>query len=104
MEHPTKGPTYNSPKATQSGSGFFIAPKGLTTVVLDYYRTPRQAIFGYTLGAGDIVIYDPSTSQQLEWSNNMQNLFMDELKKIYAIHVNDQSIYQMSKDSGGNSI
>lgn len=104
MEHPTKGPTFNNPKTTQSGTGFFIAPKGLTTVVLDYYRTPRKAIFGYTIGAGDIVVYDPGTSQQLEWSNTLQNVFMDELKKIYAQHVNDQSIYQMAKDSGGNSI
>lgn len=104
LEHDTEGPTYDKPKTTQNSTGLFIAPKGLTTVVLDYYRTPRPAIFGYTISSQDIVIYDPLTSVQLEWSNTLQGQFIDEMKKIYSIRVNDTSTYQMTKDSSSNSV
>lgn len=104
LGHITKQPTYKNPKTTQDSTGLFIAPKGLTTVVMDYYRAPVDGVFGYVIGAGDIVIYDPGTSIQLEWSKTMKDQFMTELKKIYAIHVGDSGTYSMSKDSSTNSV
>lgn len=96
LSHPTKGPTYDSPKATQQSNGFYIAPKGLTSVILDCFKTPRKAVFAYTISADDIVIYDAANSVQLEWSNTLQAQFIADLKKIYAAHVGDTSLYQMA--------
>lgn len=97
LNHPNKQPTLKNPKIVQDGTGFRIAPKGITSMVLTYYRTPRKAVFGYTL-SDDIVIYDPLTSVNLEWSNTLMGEFMARLKKIYAGHVGDGEIYQMAQN------
>ena len=97
LNHHTKGPTYNSPKMTQFQSGFKVAPKGITSIVLAYWKTPQPSIFNYTISAQDILIYDPLTSQQLEWSEQAQPLFLDEMEKMYAMYVNEGSIFQMAK-------
>lgn len=98
MSHDTKNPTYDSPKTTQFSSGFKVAPKGIPVVVLDYYKTPRAAVFGYTIGTGDTIIYDPNTSIQLEWSNTMENEFLVELEKAYGMAVREQGVYQMAEN------
>lgn len=90
----TKGPTWEKPKATQFASGYKIAPKGISVVVLDYFETPRQAVFGYTIGAGDIVVYNPSTSTQLQWTNVVKNEFLARLVKKYGVAVREDFIYQ----------
>jgi hypothetical protein len=65
-------------------------------MLLTYYRTPRKSVFGYTLSS-DIVIYDPLTSVNLEWSSTLMGEFMARLKKIYGGHVGDGEIYQMAQ-------
>lgn len=96
LAHPYKGPTMENPKITQTANGFYIAPKGISSIVLDYYRTPAAATFNYTYGTDDIVIYNAATSTPLEWSNTMFDVFMTELRKIYAAHIGDGEIYQMT--------
>lgn len=94
LSHVTKGPTYQKPKATQYSGGYKIAPKGIQAVILDYLRTPRSAVFAYTIGDGDIVQYNSGGSTQLEWSNVIQNEFLTRLKKKYGVYVQDGAIYQ----------
>lgn len=94
LAHPIKGPTWDSPKASQDGSGMKIAPVGVQAVVLDYFRTPASAIFGYTISNQDIVIYDSLTSTQLEWTNVIKNEFLVELVKKYASAVGNTELYQ----------
>lgn len=94
LGHATKGPTYDAPKVMQVQGGFYIAPKGIQAVILEYYKTPRRAVFGYTIGTGDTVIYQSGSSVQLEWSNILENEFLTRLKKKYGIYVQDQFIYQ----------
>ena len=89
----TKGPSWKKPKAVQEKSGFNIAPKGVQAVVLDYFKTPKNATFDYTV-SNDIVIYNPITSQQLEWTNVIKNEFLAELVKKYASFVGDTALYQ----------
>ncbi len=98
LNHATKGPTFESPKITQDKNGFRIAPKALTSVVLDYYTTPIPATFNYTISGEDIVIYDAATSVDLQWSNTLMGEFVARLKKIYATHVNAPEIYQMAQN------
>lgn len=95
--HDKKNPTYESPKCTQFVSGFKVAPKGLQSVVLDYYKTPRRAVFGYTI-VNDVVIYDSTASTQLEWPNTMENEFLVELEKAYGMAVRENEVYQMAEN------
>lgn len=98
LSHTTKGPKYKNPKTMQIHGGFLIAPKGIQSVILEYYKTPRQAVFSYTIGTGDVVIYDPTGSVQLEWSNILENEFLTRLKKKYGIYVQDGAIYQAANE------
>lgn len=92
LDHKDKGPTVNNPKATQDATGIKVAPVGVAGIVLDYFRTPRNATFAYTI-SNDIVIYDPANSQQLEWTNVIRNEFLVELVKKYASFVGDNALY-----------
>ncbi len=96
LNHTTKGASWDNPKATQFKGGFKVAPKGLTSIVLSYLKTPVQSVFNYTISADDILIYDPITSVQLEWSNQVLPLFLVELQKKYAAYVGSPEMFQMT--------
>lgn len=98
LKHQSKGPTYDNPKATQDASGIKIAPKGIQAVVLDYFHTPRKAIFAYTI-ANDIVIYNSGGSTQLEWTNIIENEFLFRLAMKYATAIGDSNLYQQFDNS-----
>lgn len=99
LDHITKGPTFDNPKATQKKGGFFIAPAGLSVVVLDYYKTPTPYIFAYTIDpATDIIVYDAGNSQQSEWSEGMQNEILTRLRKKYGVHVGDEKQYGFAEN------
>jgi len=94
LAHPSKGPTWLSPKATQDKDGIKIGPKGVQAIVLDYFHTPRKATFSYTIGTGDIVIYNSSGSTQLEWTAIIENEFLVRLGMKYAMAIGDTAMYQ----------
>lgn len=96
LNHYTKGPTWTNPKITQYQSGFKVSPKGITSIVLYYLKTPKESVFNYTISADDIAIYDPATSLQLEWSAQVLPLFLVELQKKYAAYVGSPEIFQMT--------
>lgn len=93
LTHPDKGPTASEPKCTQDSTGIKVAPVGVAGIVLDYFRTPRNATFNYTI-SNDIVIYNQIGSVQLEWTNVIKNEFLVELVKKYAAYVGDNALYQ----------
>jgi len=99
LSHPMKGPSWDSPKSTQDGSGIKIAPKGIQAVVLDYFHTPRKAVFAYTISAGDIVIYNAGGSTQLEWTGVIENEFLVRLAMKYASAIGDMQLYQQYDNS-----
>lgn len=103
LTHPFKGPTFQKPKITQFSSGFKVAPKGITNIVLSYFHTPRQAVFGYTISAEDIVIYDANASVQLEWSVNALPIFLAELQKKYAAYIGDPAMFSMGVEESKNN-
>ena len=102
LSHPTKGPTYDVPLCTQDSEGLKIAPVGLTRVILYYYRLPIDCVFNYTIGAGDIVQYDPTTSIPLEWNNSLANEFIQNLKAKYGLFVNDEMTIQVAENEKRN--
>lgn len=100
LSHLTKGPTLNSPKMTQNKDGLIVAPRRVSVVVLDYYTTPVDATFKYTIspgnvqtGAGDQLIYDP-TSVPLQWKESMINEFVIRLGERYGIFTRQQFLTQ----------
>lgn len=99
LEHLTKGPTFEKPKATQTKGGFYIAPAGLSVVVLDYYKTPTKYVFAYTIDpTTDIIIYDAANSIQSEWSDGLQNEILTRLRKKYGVHVGDEKQYGFAEN------
>lgn len=99
LAHATDGPTYDEPKATQDGTGMKIAPAGVQAVVLDYFSTPVNAVFAYTVGPGDIVEYNAAGSTQLQWTNVIKNEFLIRLVMKYAAFVGDSSLYQQYENN-----
>jgi hypothetical protein len=95
LNHARKKPTWKDPKITQYNAGFKVSPKGLTSLVLYYLKTPKKSVFNYTISAQDILIYDSLTSVQLEWSDQVLPMFLPELQKKYAAYIGDEKLYQM---------
>lgn len=96
LNHHTKGPTWKDPKMTQYAGGFRVAPKGITSIVLSYFTTPIESVFNYTISSDDIAIYNPTTSIQLQWSEQVLPLFLVELQKKYAAYVGSPEMFQMT--------
>lgn len=93
LGHRFKKPTFQNPKMVQYSAGFKVAPAGIGGVVLDYYRLPKDCVFAYTIGTGDIIQYNAGASIQLEWGENLKNEFLTRLKKKYAIYVREEGLY-----------
>lgn len=107
-KHKTKGPTMERPKMRQVDNGFEVMPRGVTVVVLDYYRQPKVATFAYDpsvgneeTGAGDNIIYDKNDSQPLEWPFNMRDEFLIGLGERYGIFTRDQFVTQVNMKKAG---
>lgn len=98
LSHSTKGATIQSPKALPIADGFKIAPKGVVSGLLYYFKTPVNSVFSYTISAQDIAIYDSAGSTQLEWSDQMQPWFLALLVKKYGLAVNQAEIVKMGDD------
>lgn len=88
-----KKPTAVAPIITQWDGGFKVAPRKLGVIILDYLKIPRKAVFGYTLGVDDNVIYNPLTSVQLEWSESVKGEFLARLQKRYGMFVREEFVY-----------
>lgn len=95
LNHATKAPSLQAPKLLQFNQGFKVAPKFVQNMVLYYLKTPVKSVFAFTVGTGDIVVYNASGSTQLEWSEQVMPIFLAELQKKYAAYVNDSQMYQM---------
>ena len=98
LNHITKGPTWKDPKATQYQGGFKVAPKGITTIVMTYLKTPVKSVFAFTISTDDIAIYDASGSTQLEWSEQVMPIFLAKLVTNYGLYVDDPNIVKMGED------
>lgn len=105
-KHKTKGPTMENPKIRQIDGGFEVAPRGVTVVVLDYWRQPKIATFAYVpsvgneeTGAGDNLIYDQDNSQPLEWPFNMRDEFLIGLGERYSIFTREEFMFAASQQA-----
>ena len=66
-------PENKYPIITFEGTGFRILPVNIPAFRLTYVRKPVVPVFGFTTDAENNVIYDPSTSVQLEYLEILHN-------------------------------
>lgn len=93
MKHKTKKPRFDNPYATQFDGGFKIAPKGITFVIVDFFKVPAEATFDFTLGTDDQIIYNAATSKPLEWPELVINEFISRAEKRYGKFTRDPAMY-----------
>ena len=100
--HRTLKPSRQRPRTTQQNDGFFIAPKGLGIIILDYYVKPKLGTFAYTIanpGAIDEYLnYDAPNSQKLEWSETLTNEFLNRLGRKYGKFIREQFLVSTSEE------
>lgn len=94
LGHKIKKPTVKRPIITGFDGGFKIAPRGIGVVVMDYFRKPADAVFAYTLGPDEQIIFDPVASVNLEWDANMIPDFLARLEIRYGAYVREDFAYQ----------
>lgn len=92
-DHAFKKPTPKSPIITQFDGGFKVAPKKLGIIILDYFKVPQAAVFAYTLGPDDNIIYNAAASTQLEWPVSMKGEFLARLIKRYGMYTSQETMY-----------
>lgn len=103
LEHLTKKPTLSKPKMNQIDSGFRVAPRTVSVVVLDYYVKPNVATFVYTIspgneqtGAGDDIIYNAANSNPFNWPETVIPEFLWRLAQRYGFFIDKETIYNFA--------
>lgn len=76
--------TITSPVGEQTAQTYFrLYPLSGYTGTVTYFRRPVKPVFGYSTVSGRIIVYDPSTSVQLEWrENEIDSILLKALKSV----------------------
>lgn len=103
LEHKTKMPTFDNPKTTFINEQFRVAPRGIGAIVLDFYVKPEDAVFAYTVtagdrntGAGQQIVFDKNKSNDLPWPTTLKNEFIIRLGEAYGLFTRDQFVTNFS--------
>lgn len=72
-------PTKRFPKFSEFSDGIRFLPRDIGSVMMDYFKTPREPVWGFTVASGRYV-YDPTTSVNFEWDefslNNVASVYL----------------------------
>ena len=79
-----------------------ISSNGYTGTVT-YLRRPVKPVFGYTVISGRVIVYNPSTSTELEWSENWQNAVLVKALSSIGINIGEQDIQQFAETKSANN-
>lgn len=82
----TKKPTAKKPAITIYGEGLKVFPKGVGIIILDYFKNPVRAVYNYTIGPEDTIIFNPTGSVNLEWPESMTGEFVSRLVQRYGLY------------------
>lgn len=86
-----KKPTYDYPVCRFQSNYIEFRPKKLGYVDFTYLRKPNEAVLGYTINPVTTNIeYDPFTSVQPDWPEQMYNEWANLLYSWLAININNQ--------------
>lgn len=67
IRHSITGPSLDSPFCMFQSGEIWFRPKDLNWVQFTYLRLPNTPVYAYTIGSNDEIIYDATSSTQLEW-------------------------------------
>lgn len=79
-----------------------VAQNGYTGTVT-YFRRPVAPVFGYTTVSQRVIVYDPSTSTQLEWSEPWINVILIKALSSVGINISEQDILQFAEVKSQNN-
>lgn len=77
-----------------SQRSFKLYPAGKYNGTVSYLRRPVKPVFGYTLISGRVIVYNPSTSTQLEWADNLTNQIIAKALASVGINMSSAEIEQ----------
>lgn len=79
-----------------------VASNGYTGTVT-YLRRPLKPVFGYNVISGRVINFDPSTSTELEWSQNWHNVILIKALASIGINIGEQDIQQFAETKSANN-
>lgn len=62
-----------------------------------FLRRPIKPIFGYSVISGRVIVYNPSTSTQLEWAENWHNAILIKALSSIGINLSDNMVSQYAQ-------
>lgn len=87
--------TITSPAMEQTAPRTFrLYPTGIYNGNVTYLRRPVKPVFGYTVLSGRIIVYNPSTSTQLEWRDTEIPMVIDKALETAGINLRADDIQQ----------
>lgn len=89
-------PTLRDPKYQQIGAGIVVAPFNWGVGYLDYFHTPVQPVWGYTV-VNNRQVYEPTTSVNFEWDMFAINMIASIFLSMIGINLQDGAIAQWSE-------
>lgn len=97
--------TVTSPIAEETFPGFFrLWPTEGNTGVIHFYRRPLAPVFGYNVISGRVIVYDPATSQELEWlDKDLNTVYLLALQSI-GINITEQDVIAWSEKKGDSGL
>jgi len=67
------------------------------TGTVSYMRKPIKPVYGYTVTGGRTIVYDPSTSTQLEWRESDINMVLLKALSSIGINLSDAEVSQFAE-------
>ncbi len=90
--------TITSPIGEQTAPGAFrLYPASTYNGTVTFLRRPVAPVFGYTVISGRVIVYDPNTSIQLEWSEQWQNSVLLKALSSIGINLTDSQVSQYAE-------
>lgn len=98
-----KKPSYDFPIANINSNYIQFEPKDLSTIELVYLRYPKVPIWAYNV-VGDVAIYDPINSVNIELPEIQTNNIAEILLSYIGINLRETDLYQYAQSKTVNGI
>lgn len=96
--------TVTSPIGEQTAPRTFrLYPASAYNGNVTYLRRPIAPVFGYTVISGRVIVYNPSTSTQLEWRDTEHDEILLKALSSIGINISSQEIQQWSEIKTSNN-
>lgn len=77
-----------------SGPKVEIAPAGITTIVLSYWKKPTKPVFATDLTSGQYQ-YNDTASTDVLWSDSLHDLIVERALKLLGVGMRDSMLVQV---------